>query len=180
MLDKETNIWRCIFIMKFSKEVRNKVVMQIESGRSIRGTARRYGIDKNTAKTWYRNYLVGGFEQLHSTNIKYSREFKQKAVEYLRRNGLSYSQAAADLGVPNQGTLWFWERIYEEQGPAGLEEKRKGRTPWMPKKDNRHKPTVTREEELEAENARLRMENAYLKKLKALVEKREKSKKKTK
>jgi hypothetical protein len=53
----------------------------------------------------------------------------------------------------------------------------------MPRKNNsskKNKEPLTREQQLEAENAQLRMENAYLKKLNALVAKREKSKKKTK
>jgi hypothetical protein len=48
-----------------------------------------------------------------------------------------------------------------------------------PKPKKPDKP-LTREEALEVENARLRMENAYLKKLNALVAEREKSEKKTK
>ena len=50
----------------------------------------------------------------------------------------------------------------------------------MPKQEKKPQKPVTREQELEAENAYLKMENAYLKKLKALVEEREKSAKKTK
>ena len=50
----------------------------------------------------------------------------------------------------------------------------------MPKQDKKPQQPMTREQELEAEVAYLKMENAYLKKLKALVEEREKSAKKTK
>jgi len=50
----------------------------------------------------------------------------------------------------------------------------------MKKKKTKPTKPLSREEELEAENAQLRMENAYLKKLKALVEERERSAKKTK
>ena len=68
-----------------------------------------------------------------------------------------------------------WERIYLEEGPEGLmkenrgkgcvsEGKRRGRPPKLDKKI---------EEDLIAENQRLRMEIEYLKKLDALVRKRE-------
>ena len=50
----------------------------------------------------------------------------------------------------------------------------------MQKENKKPKTPVTREQELEAENSQLKMENAYLKKLIALVEEREKSEKKTK
>jgi len=42
----------------------------------------------------------------------------------------------------------------------------------MPKKSEKPKQNLNREQELEAENAQLRMENAYLKKLNALVQER--------
>ena len=58
-----------------------------------------------------------------------------------------------------------WERIYLEEGAEGLMKERrgrgnKGRSPKLEKKI---------EEDLIAENQRLRMENEYLKKLSALV-----------
>jgi len=76
--------------------------------------------------------------------------------------------------------LYDWEKRYSEQGPVGLQDARRGRPPKMLKKENKRKKPMTREEELETENNRLRMENAYLKKLNALVAEREKSGKKTK
>jgi len=47
-------------------------------------------------------------------------------------------------------------------------------------KNPENKQELTRLQQLETENAQLRMENAYLKKLKALVAEREKSERKTK
>ena len=84
------------------------------------------------------------------------------------------------MGIPNEGTLYEWERRYKEQGVEGLQETRKGRQPTMQKENKKPKPPVTREQELEAENSQLKMENANLKKMIALVEEREKSAKKTK
>jgi hypothetical protein len=53
---------------------------------------------------------------------------------------------------------------------AGLEGKKRGRPKkWLPPDES-----MTREEQLEAENLYLRAENAYLKKLNALVAEREK------
>ena len=58
-----------------------------------------------------------------------------------------------------------WERIYLEEGPEGLYIERRGRkSTGRPKK---LKPEA--EEDLIAEVQRLRAENAYLKKLRALV-----------
>lgn len=74
-----------------------------------------------------------------------------------------------------------WERIYYEEGKEALYEERRGRARKMRAKNPRKKQKAIQEnEDLLAEVQRLRMENEYLKKLNALVQKREKSEKKTK
>lgn len=165
---------------KFSEELRVQVMLEIDVGDSISGAARKYGVARQTVQTWYKHYLAGGVEQLVAKRQKYSQEFKLHAIEHRKVNGLSYAQAAADLGIPKEGTLYAWEKRYEEQGLDGLQDTRKGRPRKMPKKDAKPGKPLTREQELEAEIAQLRMENAYLKRLKALVQEREKSAKKTK
>ena len=64
------------------------------------------------------------------------------------------------------------ERIYYEEGPQGLYEERRGRPQKMKFKENKKKLNKDIEEDLIAENQRLRMENEYLKKLNALVQER--------
>ena len=69
-----------------------------------------------------------------------------------------------------------WERIYLEEGEAGFYIERRGRATKMenPKKGRPRKKALDKyiEEDLIAENQRLRMENEYLKKLNALVQER--------
>ena len=62
-------------------------------------------------------------------------------------------------------TLKKWERIYLEEGAEGLMKERRGRG----SKGRPPKLDKNTEEDLIAENQRLRMENEYLKKLSALV-----------
>jgi len=165
---------------KFSHEFRLKLVMEVEEGMPLGTVARNHNVGKRTLHTWVYNYRSGGVEQLTAVRRRYTQEFKLSAIEYRRANDVSYAQAATDLGIPNEGTLYDWEKRYSEQGPVGLQDARRGRPPKMLKKENKRKKPMTREEELETENNRLRMENAYLKKLNALVAEREKSGKKTK
>lgn len=167
---------------KFKNEIRIDVVMAIARGASIKGTARDYGIERNLVRAWYRAYLSGGIAQVVGTKQHYTRGFKIKAVEYRWQQGLSYSQAAAALGIPGNSTLYTWEKKYLKVGADGLQDTRKGRLSLMTtsKKAQKSDDPRSREQELEAENARLRMENDYLKKLNALVAEREKSKKRTK
>ena len=98
-------------------------------------------------------------------NKKYTGEFKQMVIETMRKELLSYQETAQRFEVRSDTQVRKWERIYLEEGPEGLYIERRGRkSTGRPKK---LKPEV--EEDLIAEVQRLRAENAYLKKLRALV-----------
>lgn len=112
----------------------------------------------------------------------YSTEFKIRVIMDMHKNHLGYRETARKYGIAandSQGKdrLRLWERIYLEEGAEGLMRERRGRksTGRPPKK--RLDKSV--EEDLIAENQRLRMEIEYLKKLSALVlaEEQEKNKK---
>lgn len=165
---------------KYSHEFRIKVVREIETGESIKGTARKYGIVKTNVQRWYRRYQQGDIEGLIGTNQKYSAEFKRNAVEYLLANDVSLDKAATALGIPNNTTLLIWKRQFLAEGAAALQDTQKGRPAKLPKKPNKSAKPMSKEEQYEARIKELEMENAYLKKLNALVSEREKSKKKTK
>ena len=95
---------------------------------------------------------------------EYTDEFKQMVVETMRKEKLSQYQVS-DRFLVSRHAVQQWERIYLEEGPEGLYIERRGRkSTGRPKK---LKPEV--EEDLIAEVQRLRAENAYLKKLRALV-----------
>ena len=112
-------------------------------------------------------------------NTKYSAEFKIAVIMDMRENHLSYRETARKYKIglnESQGKdrLRGWERIYLEEGAAGLMTERRGRkSTGMPRKKPLDKEI---ENDLIAENQRLKerleyleMENEYLKKLDALV-----------
>ena len=110
-------------------------------------------------------------------NKRYTGEFKQEVVETMMREKLSYTEAARQFNESNHNRVATWERIYLEEGPEGLYIERRGRgSKGRPPK--KMKPEV--EEDLLAEVQRLRAENAYLKKLNALVAERVRQEKKRK
>ena len=110
-------------------------------------------------------------------NKRYTGEFKQEVVETMMRERLSYHEAARQFDVSDHHLVASWERIYIEEGPEGLYVERRGRgSKGRPPK--KLKPED--EEDLLAEVQRLRAENAYLKKLNALVAERVRQEKKQK
>lgn len=164
---------------KYNLELRKKIIHELESGKSAKGTAKKYCLPSKVVRSWWAHYCESGIEGVIGVKKKYSSEFKLYAIEYRRAHELSYLQAAAQLGIPNEGTLFAWEKKYWECGIEALQDTKKGRPPKVPKQPPPKKPP-THEEQLEERIKQLEMENAYLKKLNALVAEREKSKKKIK
>ena len=117
----------------------------------------------------------------------YSSEFKIGVIMDMREHHLSYSETVRkyDLGKQESGgprlMLQQWERIYLEEGAEGLMKERRGRACAASGTRKGRPPKLDKkvEEDLIAENQRLRMEIEYLKKLSALVlaEERKKGKK---
>ena len=111
---------------------------------------------------------------------RYSAEFKVSVIMDMREHHLGYCETARkyDLGDPKLGgvvhTLQRWERIYLEEGAEGLMKERRGRACSAGGTRKGRPPKLDKkvEEDLIAENQRLRMEIEYLKKLDALVQKR--------
>ena len=108
-------------------------------------------------------------------NKRYTGEFKQMVAEAIIKDKMSYREAAKQFEVSNHHLVADWERIYLAEGPEGLYIERRGRG----SKGRSTKFPKEVEEDLLKEVQRLRAENAYLKKLQALVleEERHKSKK---
>jgi len=101
----------------------------------------------------------------------YSGEFKQYVVEYMHSNHLSATETAIHFRL-NTPVVLKWERIYYEEAPQGLYIERRGKLKKMSSKPKKKKIDKEVEENLIEEVQRLRMENEYLKKLKALVQER--------
>ena len=107
-------------------------------------------------------------------NNRYTPEFKEMVVKRIRAENLGYNEAEREYGIAH-GVIQKWERIYLTEGLEGLALERRGRS----SKGRPPKLSKEVEEDLLAENQRLRAGLAYLKKLQALVleEERHQSKK---
>ena len=107
----------------------------------------------------------------------YSAEFKIGVIMDMREHRLGYNETIRKYqlgGVQSGGArnmLRRWERIYLEEGAEGLMKERLGRACAASgaKKGRPPKLDPKVEEDIIAENRRLRMEIEYIKKLSALV-----------
>ena len=116
------------------------------------------------------------------SNKRYTGEFKQMVVEAMQKNRLSYREAARKYGLTDHKLVARWERIYLEEGAQGLYKERRGGSSAAGKTRKDRPPKLNKEveEDLIAEVQRLRAENAYLKKLNALVSEKVRQEKKHK
>ena len=112
---------------------------------------------------------------------KYSPEFKISVILDMRENHLGYKETIRKYWEGSKGKenhyfkqVHLWERIFLEEGAEGLMKERRGRACAASGTRKGRPPKLDKklEEDLIAENQRLRMEIEYLKKLDALVQKR--------
>ena len=101
---------------------------------------------------------------------KYKGTQKVEIIERICREQLSFHEASKEYDIPRQ-TLQDWERIYLEEGKEALLVERRGRACAASGTRKGRKPKLDKqvEEDLIAENQRLRIEIDYLKKLRALI-----------
>ena len=111
----------------------------------------------------------------------YSSEFKISVIMDMREHHLGYRETVRKYWNISRGqdlnyvkTVQRWERIFLEEGAEGLMKDRRGRACKASGAQKGRPPKLEKkiEEDLIAENQRLRMEIEYLKKLDALVQKR--------
>ena len=112
---------------------------------------------------------------------KYSAEFKIGVIMDMREHRMGYRETVRKYWDVSKGqeanyknSVQRWERIYLEEGAEGLMKERRGRACSASGTRKGRPPKLDKkvEEDLIAENQRLRMEIEYLKKLDALVQKR--------
>jgi len=159
---------------KYSYAQKLEVVQKVvEEGFGSKAAGSLIGACRGDVQKWVKLYQEHGTEGLRMKKGVYDGEFKVHVIEYMHANHISMREAAAKFGIPSHTTVGQWERIFYEEGRGALFRDNRG-CKRMPKKGSIKNPKLDKkvEEDLIAENQRLKMENAYLKKLQALVQER--------
>jgi len=156
---------------RYSLEEKLEAVLQIvKDYRSMCSVAKEIGVDKKEVRRWVALYKQFGKDGLSVKKGRYSVEFKLSVMRHMRENDLSYFKTAVMFGIPCGSAIRRWIRTYNEKGVVGT----------MPKNQDKNKDIGFNEpdqdgktkKELLKELQYLRAENAYLKKLQALVQER--------
>lgn len=164
---------------KFTLEEKLAAVREYKnSDESFRSLGKKLGINWRLICKWMKQYEVNGREGLIPSYTKYPLEFKIKVINYMNDTGLSMQETAAIFKIASGVSISDWQKTIKEKGISGLDKEKKNSI--MNKKKKNLQIEKDPQTSVSQEIEQLRMENAYLKKLNALIQEKEKLAKKTK
>lgn len=135
--------------------------------------ARKYDISTSIIRGWVKKYQYHGIDGLTKKRRTFNGYFKVNVLNYIEEHGLSPREATAKFNLGSHETVKQWQLIRKTQGDLAFFKEKRGRNSMASNKDISNEP-------LEDEVQRLRLENAYLKKLISLSRKTDLKKKKLK
>lgn len=163
--------------MKYDKQFKLRVIKKCLSGkRSVRSIARTHALVHSLLQRWVASYQAHGHRGVSRRHRRYDVAFKLSVLRRMWRDGLSYGRTAVLFDIREPEQIGRWERQYHAGGQDALASRPRGQPPAMsaPKPP---KPVVSgpsddqrTREDLLKELEYLRAENAYLKKLDALIQ----------
>lgn len=153
--------------VKHDVEARKAAIGLFELGHGYKSAAIALSLPAEAVRRWQEIYRAFGSEVLLRMDGKqgrYTYEQKVAAASAVVDGGMTKAEAMAAFGIMSMSPLDKWCALYRRGGAEALRPRPKGRP-----SGSRARPR-TREEELEERCRRLEAEVAYLKKLRALVE----------
>lgn len=161
---------------KYDEQLKLKVVREYLAGTlGYQRVAELYSVPRKSLETWVKLYRAHGADGLKKKFSHYSMQFRLEVIQRMRTDDLSNGDAAALFNIRSAGCIGRWKRCYDAGGLEALTPRKRGRPKKMPEL-----PDIKTEllpdaagrthEELVTEVNQLRMEVAYLKKLRALVQ----------
>lgn len=162
---------------KYTEKTKLEAAQTYCSGHlGLTATAKKFGVGVSSLRKWVAGYQANGADGVRTKRRElYSLEFKLQVLQRSRDENLSNRKAASLFDIRNFNIIGAWKRAYEANGMAGLDPRRSGGRKQSSQDLARETPDLicddqarSREELLE-ELTSLRTENAYLKKVGALV-----------
>ena len=167
------NFWGFFMRKQHDYEALLKYMRMLENGYSINHITNTYGISNSRLEYLWALYQNQGISALQRKSYTQTDgKLKQQIVRDIEKNHLTLVQASLKYGV-SASSLEVWLKTSREQGiDALLITKRRGRPPGMGRPRKKKPEEMTELELLRVRVRQLEIENALLKKVKALVEER--------
>lgn len=138
------------------------IVSRLKSGEPMESLVRETGLDKKMVRQWYLRYEKYGEDGLRGTrSYHYSAVEKLSIVMEVEEKGIPLQEICLRYDL-NRTTIQEWLRKY--RAGKTLENRKQERPPKDSMARPKKKEPQTELEKLQAENLRLRAENALLKK----------------
>ena len=155
---------------KHSYEFKKKIVLEyLSSDEGCTSISRKYGMASSSQLLkWTAAYKAFGDDGLKRSRSRKIYSFKEKlsVVQSYLTSEFSYQELALQVGINNPTMIARWVNEFKIAGPDALRPHRKGRKRTLSK--SVVDTSVEHVQELEDENLKLRIENAFLKELRRL------------
>ena len=167
---------------RHSYEFKKKIVLEyLNSDKGCISISRKYGMASSSQLLkWaaaYKAFGDNGLKKSHAHKV-YSFKEKLSVVKSYLTNEFSYQELAIHVGINNPSLISRWVNEFRIAGPDALRSHKKGRKKTLSQSKTKkienqvHQPlvdvSVEHVQELEDENLKLRIENAFLKELRRL------------
>ncbi len=159
---------------KFNMEKKMDAIRRHQAGaEGVGSIAKSLGVNHEVVRMWIKQFEYHGEKAFEKSYTAYTVPYKLDVLQHMNEHGTTPNEAAVIFNIPSPGIIRKWRSQFSKNGIDALIAKKKGR-PLMAKNNakitNKQKPVEGSVEALKAEVERLRMENAYLKKLNTLIQ----------
>ncbi len=164
---------------KYTREFKISIAKQCIYNESSLSLSQRLAIPDRYIRYWAQVYRYHGEQAFIRPPSPFSYQDKYRILKQMRVNDWSISHTSVVHNMTTVSTIYQWQQQFEQFGLSGLKPIKRGRQMKNKSLDETLKSTSEMSlEELREELDYRRAENAYLKKLDALLAKKERQAKK--
>jgi transposase len=157
------------FTLDYKLQVAKRFLNELVSYREL---ANQVGVDDSILRYWVMLVRYHGDQAFAFPYTNYPSAFKLRVIQFITEKNYSIREASAIFHIPDPCMVRRWKKKWETAGEDALEPKEKGLSTMTSNQNKKGKDNSSNQsaEDMKKELEYLRMENAYLKKLKSLVQ----------
>jgi transposase len=157
------------FTLEYKLQVAKRFLNELVSYREL---ANQVGVDESILRYWVMLVRYHGDQAFAFPYTNYPSAFKLRVIQFITEKNYSIREASAIFHIPDPCMVRRWKKKWETAGEDALEPKEKGLSTMTSNQNKKGKDNSSNQsaEDMKKELEYLRMENAYLKKLKSLVQ----------